>query len=106
MSVDLTLTEFRAFIERINAQSMYELDHLMRESTDFEYAYKHFLACQGKSVRSWALYSATAACMGAASVSVWVSVGLSWCVFVGDYATEVFGSQWQSVIEELTTALR
>jgi hypothetical protein len=50
VTVDLTLTEYRAFIERINAQSMYEVDHLMRESTDFEYTYKHFLACQGKSV--------------------------------------------------------
>ena len=50
VSVDLNLVEFRAFIERINAQSMYELDHLMKESTDFEYCYKHFLACQGKSV--------------------------------------------------------
>jgi hypothetical protein len=50
VTVDLKLVEFRAFIERINAQGSHELDQLMRESTDFEYCYKHFLACQGKSV--------------------------------------------------------
>ena len=49
---DLKLAEYRSFLQRINAQSAYELDHLIRESTDFEYTYKHFIACQAKSVRS------------------------------------------------------
>lgn len=50
LCVDLKLIEFRSIFERINAQSMHEIENLMKESTDFEYCYKHFLACQGKSV--------------------------------------------------------
>lgn len=46
----MKLIEFRSLFERINAQSLHELDNLMKESTDFEYCYKHFIACQGKSV--------------------------------------------------------
>lgn len=54
--MDLKLIEFRSIFERVNAQSMHEIEHLMRESSDFEYCYKHFLACQGKSVRSIRLF--------------------------------------------------
>jgi hypothetical protein len=46
----MKLIEFRSLFERINAQSLHELDNLMKESTDFEYCYKHFVACQGKAV--------------------------------------------------------
>lgn len=56
MCVDLKLIEFRSIFERINAQSMHEIENLMKESTDFEYCYKHFLACQGKSVRSFLIH--------------------------------------------------
>lgn len=63
ISVDMKLIEFRSLFERINAQSLHELDNLMKESTDFEYCYKHFVACQGKAVsvcpgycHLWAVY--------------------------------------------------
>lgn len=46
----MKLIEYRSLFERIHAQSLHEMDNLMKESTDFEYCYKHFVACQGKAV--------------------------------------------------------
>lgn len=50
ITIDLEMFEFRSLFERINAQGMKELHTLMQESSDFEYCYKYFVACQGKSV--------------------------------------------------------
>ena len=47
--VDLILHEYRTMFERINGISAHEMSNLMKESEDFRYNYKYFLACQGKT---------------------------------------------------------
>ena len=51
MNVELRLQEFRSMFERVNTQGLHAIENLMKESTDFEYCYKHFMASQGKMVR-------------------------------------------------------
>ncbi len=50
ISVDLQMHEYRGLFDRINASGRHELSNIIAESSEFCYCYKHYLACQGKSV--------------------------------------------------------
>lgn len=50
ISTDMQLIEYRGLFEHINTKGAQEISALARESSDFDYCYKYFVAAQGKMV--------------------------------------------------------